>query len=374
MIIPAEPHSNPFETSRALQQGSNMPLNQNPTDEVRLYAFARQALAAGLRVMDPGNVLAPAYINDTAVDTLPTMGNPVRFYPVKDDLTPDWEWLDQNRSTEDAALILVHNFGFPNDVSRAVQFCQFASLALIEDCAHSFMTEVHGQALGRTGDLSIFYYRKILPLQTGAGLYSATGLSLPDGSGNPSNTNIWALRQIISWAVYKSRSSFLKRILSRFISRGDVYAEMDSTGIDRYSHALMNRLATSVDFIREKRRRNYRTLLEEFKGLTGIAPMKRILTDGVCPWGFPLRVAKRDELLQRLHENEIEAWVWPGMPRLLDQDAFPSEASMIRETLVLPIHQDIERFHIKHMVKVITAWTLEQPVEQVTWADLEDAT
>ena len=371
MIVPAEPHSNPFETFRALQMGSDMPLIQNLADEVRLFAFARQALAAGLRALPPGGMLAPAYINDTAVDTLPAMGNPVRFYPVNDDLTPDWEWLDQNRSSEDTALLLVHYFGFPNDISRAVQFCQFASLALIEDCAHSFMTELDGQPLGRTGDLSIFSYRKILPLQTGAGLHSATGVLLPDGSANPSNTNIWALRQILSWAVYKSRSSFLRKILNRFISRGNVYAEIESTGIDRYSHALMNRLSTSVDSIREKRRRNYRNLVTELKGLSGLTLIKPVLLDGVCPWGLAIRVEKRDEFLDRLRKHEIGAWVWPGMPRLLDQEAFPNEARLIRETVMLPIHQDIERFHINHMVRVITAWSLEQPIEQVTWEQLE---
>jgi hypothetical protein len=40
MIVPAEPHSNPFETFRALQMGSDMPLIQNLADEVRVFAFA----------------------------------------------------------------------------------------------------------------------------------------------------------------------------------------------------------------------------------------------------------------------------------------------------------------------------------------------
>ena len=233
------------------------------------------------------------------------------------------------------------------------------------------MTELDGQPLGRTGDLSIFSYRKILPLQTSAGLYSATGVLLPDGSANPSNTNIWALRQILSWAVYKSRSSFLRKLLNRFISRGNVYAEMDSTGIDRYSHVLMNRLSTSADSIREKRRRNYRNLVTELKGLSGLTFIKPVLLDGVCPWGLPIRVEKRDEFLDRLRKHEIGAWVWPGMPRLLDQEAFPNEARLIRETVMLPIHQDIEQFHIVHMVRVITAWSLEQHIEQVTWEQLE---
>jgi dTDP-4-amino-4,6-dideoxygalactose transaminase len=133
----------------------------------------------------------------------------------------------------------------------------------------------------------------------------------------------------------------------------------------------MNRLSTSVDSIREKRRRNYRNLVTELKGLSGLTFIKPVLLDGVCPWGLPIRVEKRDEFLDRLRKHEIGAWVWPGMPRLLDQEAFPNEARLIRETVMLPIHQDIERFHIVHMVRVITAWSLEQPIEQVTWEQLE---
>lgn len=144
---------------------------------------------------------------------------------------------------------------------------------------------------------------------------------------------------MLSWAVYKSRSSFLRKFLNRFISRGNIYAEMESTGIDRYSHALMNRLSTSVDFVREKRRGDYQVLAIELKGLSGPTLVKPVLLDGVCPWGLAIRVEKRDEFLERLHKHEIGASIWPGMPRLLDQEAFPREARLIRETVMLPIHQ-----------------------------------
>ena len=44
---------------------SDMPLIQNLADEVRLFTFARRALAAGLRALPQSGVLAPAYINAT---------------------------------------------------------------------------------------------------------------------------------------------------------------------------------------------------------------------------------------------------------------------------------------------------------------------
>ncbi|NQW18965.1 MAG: DegT/DnrJ/EryC1/StrS family aminotransferase [Chloroflexi bacterium] len=372
MIVPTLPHSNPWESIRALQMGSGRSAIQNDTDEVRLFAFGRQALAAGLRSLPSGSLLVPAYICDTAVDTLPAVGTPVRFYPVKEDLTPDWDWLDQHRSPEDTALLLVHNFGFPNDIPRAVEYCQYASLSLIEDCAHSFLSEFEGEPLGKTGDLAVFCYRKTLPLYTGAGLYSTSGRQLPAGSANTTNTNIWAYRQMLSWAVYKTRSSFLKRFLNRLISRGESYDPREPSGIDRYSRSLMERLSPSVESIRVKRRRNYSALAIELKGMSSINPIKPVLLEGVSPWGFPLRVEKRDELLDRLRSNGVGAWSWPGIPRLLDQEAFSSEARLARETLMLPIHQDIEQFHIDHMVKVLSKWTLEQPIEQVTWEQFHE--
>ena len=326
-----------------------------PSD-VQLFGYARQALAAGMRNLRGGSLLVPAYICDTAVDVLPPLGFPVRFYPVDDDLTPDWTWLDANRRPDDTALLLVHYFGFANDLNRAVEFCRYASMSLIEDCAHSFLSQHEGQPLGSTGAFGIFSYRKILPLRTGAGYYSAGGLEVPEPLPNRSNSNTFVIRQVLKWAIFKSGSATIRRQFARAISDEGRVEVVASAAIDPFSQRLMSRLAPRVTRIRERRRQNYDGFLTALRGARGISFMRPDLGIGDCPWAFPIRVQKRDELLNTLRAEGIGAWAWPLLPDILPQQSFVNEVRLARESLLLPVHQDIRRYHVDFIADVVTAW------------------
>ncbi len=327
--------------------------------DVQLFGYARQALAAGMRNLPGGALLVPAFINDTAVDVLPPLGFPVRFYPVKDDLTPDWEWLDANRRGDDTALLLVHYFGFANDLNRAIDFCRYASMSLVEDCAHSFLSQHEGQPLGSIGTFGFFSYRKILPLRTGAGYYSASGLEVPEPLPNRSNSNLFVIRQLLRWAVYKTGSSFVRRQFAGALSDEGRVEMVTSSAIDPFSRRLMSRLAPRVTQIRERRRQNYEGLLIALRGVRGISFMRPDLGAGDCPWAFPIRVQRRDELLDRLLSEGIDAWAWPVLPDILPQQSFIDEVRLARETLLLPVHQDLQRQHIHFIADTITEWGIE---------------
>ena len=116
MNVSGEPLLAPGTGLKSLWDTSRFSTRRTQLDsgDVQLYGFARQALIAGMRTLAPGSVLAPAFICDTAVEPLVATGTSIRFYPVRDDLSPDWEWLDANRAPGDSALMLVHYYGFPN--------------------------------------------------------------------------------------------------------------------------------------------------------------------------------------------------------------------------------------------------------------------
>lgn len=358
MNAPGEPLLPPLEGLRALMAGGGKGSADNSSD-VQLFGYARQALAAGMRNLRVGSLLVPAYINDTAVDVLPPLGFPIRFYPVNDDLTPDWEWLDANRRPDDTALLLVHYFGFANDLNRAEEFCRYASISLVEDCAHSFLSQHQGQPLGSTGAFGIFSYRKILPLRTGAGYYSASGLQVPEPLPNRSNSNTFVLRQILKWAIFKSGSATVRRQFARAISDEGRVERVTSTAIDPFSKRLMSRLAPRVTQIRERRRQNYEGFLVALRGARGISFMRPGLGAGDCPWAFPIRVQRRDELLEKLQSEGIGAWAWPVLPDILPQQNFVNEVRMARESLLLPVHQDLRRNHIEFISDVVTAWGVQ---------------
>ncbi len=343
----------PLDGLRALKGGKGGAGDQS---DVQLFGYARQALAAGMRNLRGGSLLVPAFICDTAVDVLPPLGFPVRFYPVNDDLTPDWDWLDANRRPDDTALLLVHYFGFANDLNRAIEFCRYASMSLVEDCAHSFLSQHEGQPLGSTGAFGIFSYRKILPLRTGAGYYSAGGLEVPEPLPNRSNSNTFVFRQILKWALFKSGSAIMRRQFAGALSDEGRVERVTSAAIDPFSRRLMSRLAPRVTQIRERRRQNYEGFLIALRGARGISFMRPELEIGDCPWAFPIRVQKRDELLEVLLAEGIGAWAWPVLPDILPQQSFVNEVRMARESLLLPVHQDLQRYHIEFMADTVLAW------------------
>lgn len=62
-------------------------------------------------------------------------------------------------STKAGALIVTHNYGYPDDVENMKRFCEKNSIILIEDCAQSFGAENQNKPVGVFGDYSIFSFR-----------------------------------------------------------------------------------------------------------------------------------------------------------------------------------------------------------------------
>ena len=92
------------------------------------------------------------------------------------------------------------------------------------------------------------------------------------------------------------------------------------------------------------------------RGARGITFMRPDLGVGDCPWAFPIRVERRDELLRKLQAEGIGAWAWPVLPDILPQQQFVNEVRLARESLLLPVHQDLRRYHIEFMADTVTAW------------------
>jgi dTDP-4-amino-4,6-dideoxygalactose transaminase len=358
MNVSGEPLLAPGTGLKSLWDTSRFSTRRTQLDsgDVQLYGFARQALIAGMRTLAPGSVLAPAFICDTAVEPLVATGTSIRFYPVRGDLSPDWEWLDANRAPGDSALMLVHYYGFPNDIERAVEYCRYAAISLIENCAHSFLSNHGGTPLGSTGDIVVFSYRKILPARTGAGLYSSAGLVAPNPAPNPANNVTWVLRQILKWTVFKSGSAKVRRNFTGATTEAGRYERVTSAAIDPVSRRIMQRAANDLKDIRERRQLNYRTLLSLFDEVDGITFMRPDLGGGDCPWAMPIFVERRDDLLETLETAGVGAWAWPHMPTSVSPTLFANEHDLARRSVLLPIHQDLNPHHMRYIGRTVSNW------------------
>jgi len=105
----------------------------------------------GLKVND--TILIPEYICDVVLHPLRQLGIKYRFYPLDSLLHPIWEVLENLIDKNTKAIMMVHYFGQPQDISAYISFCDKNKLLLIEDNAHGFGGMYNGQLLGTFGDL-----------------------------------------------------------------------------------------------------------------------------------------------------------------------------------------------------------------------------
>ncbi len=137
----------------------------------RYMLLARNAIfhCLGLPGIEPGQtVLVPAYYCAAFVEPILAYGAHVVFYKVGLDCMPDLADVAMKVDERTRAIVAVHYFGFPVPIEALLTLCEARQLFLIEDCAHVLIDRAAGSTLGSHGHISVFSFRKFLPLQDGA--------------------------------------------------------------------------------------------------------------------------------------------------------------------------------------------------------------
>lgn len=115
----------------------------------------------------------PDYFCNASLAGVRAVGCHLVFYPVTDDLLPDWDWCAKMAGENaPAVFVLVHYFGRSCDPVRAKEFCRKHHATLIEDCAHVLLP---GEGLGTQGDFVLYSQHKHLALPDGALLVCRPG-------------------------------------------------------------------------------------------------------------------------------------------------------------------------------------------------------
>jgi hypothetical protein len=146
-----------------------------PLDDAHLrwYAYARVAwwhLLSALRFQPGDHILMPDLICDVMTEPLGRLGLQPRYYRSEPlgrvtaaELTPHFD--DHTR-----AVLAVHYFGLPTDVSEAAALCREVGVPLIEDASQAMLSQDQHRPIGHHGSAVLFSFRKTLRLPHGAGL------------------------------------------------------------------------------------------------------------------------------------------------------------------------------------------------------------
>lgn len=309
-------------------------------------------------------VLIPEYFCEEALTPLRKLQNiRFEFYGIRDDLSPDWEALKRisKRPGSKYLMVLVHYFGFHQDVKFAREFCDNSGFVLIEDSAHI----LRPTSPSPLGDFLIFSPWKLLPIPEG-------GILLSKRTPNDHRLQDFAPEiSSIRWSNFKwlGKRVAQRLLLSLGLSWHSLWKSYDDdnpqvqderladnppVSCDILTARMLSVLSKSVDEISAVRRRNYRRLLEWTATINEVDPIFHTISDDSCPYVFPLTINGDTKMVaQRLQRKGIPASKWPNLPNeiLSEPERYERAIKIRNRTLLLPVHQSLSLHTVDFMGK-----------------------
>ncbi len=262
--------------------------------------------------------------------------------PVFVDIMPDTFNIDPARIEEKItektkAIIPVHLFGHPADMTPIADLARKYNLRLIEDCAQAFGATYHNKKIGSIGDCGCFSF---FPSKNLAG-YGDGGMIIT--SNDELTENVRLLRN------HGSAVKYHHKILG-YNSR-----------LDEIQAAIIRVKMRHIDIFNQKRRTNanlYRTFI---KRDDIILPSEKPGLNHVYHQ-FTIRARQRDRMIEALTKNNISSAIYYPIPLhkqelflslYRDDDKLTNSETCAREVLSLPMFPELEKEEIQHIADVI---------------------
>jgi perosamine synthetase len=341
--------------------------------DVTNFYLGRGALGHAIKLLNlakTDKVLVPSYHCGVDIESILTGGVGIVYYKVKEDLTADMNDLSHKIDINSRAVVTTHYYGFPQPIEQIKRFCLEKNLFLIEDCAHALFTSYQGRPLGTFGDVSIFSQRKSLPLPDGGALLiNNPNIIPPSLTKKPSQIVslkrtigllIGSLRDTSNNKVLLISSKIIKKTINNLfrIKFGKTY-NMGMEYDISMTHIMMSNISkkimdgTQIENVVQKRRANFKYLLEHFSNSLYVKKVYSSLPEGTCPLFFPVRITGkvRQEVQDLLRRDGIHTFVFgKNLHDSLPNNTFTEAEKLSREILCLPIHQDLSRDDLDYML------------------------
>jgi hypothetical protein len=261
------------------------------------------------------------FICDVVVAVILESGAIPVYYPLENDLTPNWsalEFIAKNSSCR--ILFMVHYFGQPQDIKRFRLFCTQNNLLLLEDNAHGFGGLFGGEPLGLFGDIGISSPRKLLGTPSGGILHGANECTL-EVIGKLKPHPLFRLAPLLKIALQTMPKVriFIKQLIGRVdqlrLSPFKSFSsDIKSYGIDMYSRRRIAGVSWPLVGIH---RRNAWANWERFLKSRGLQLVFPAVHPESCPWAIPFyagNLAERDFWLEWGIRNGVSIFSWPSLP------------------------------------------------------------
>jgi perosamine synthetase len=306
--------------------------------------MGRDALSLAISCLDlkpEDTVLLPAYLCKEVLR--PFLGKArVMFYDIMPDLAADPAAIRHIVVKNKVKVMMIINyFGFLQPYRQEIrEICIDHGVILIEDCAHSLLT----RGSGDVGDISIYSFRKILPVPDGGGLKMKLNGIEPSHDFYPGvYSNVLSIL-IIAKALLDVKVDSLSRA-GYADKKENLFQE---THVTKYCDRVLplsfftrNGMGNmSFPEIVERRRSDFVYWQQIARKNDRITPVFQDLPLGVCPLGNPVKVKDRDLLRSHLQKEGIFLKVHWNLPEEVGKEHLNSHA-MAKQSITLPLHFEL---------------------------------
>lgn len=317
-----------------------------------MYRLARHGLYQGLRALglrEGDEVLVPAFHHGSEVEAVLRAGLVPRFYDAGDGLAPDPGELVGLLGPRVRALHLTHVLGLPQDAAEWRAWCRDRDLLLVEDAAQAWLASVDGHPVGSFGDLAVFSLYKTYGISDGGAALASVDLP-PPAAAPPLGLDRTA-RRVAAWVAARVPTPSGTPRPSGISAEEDRVLGDPEAPASRSSMWLLPRVHDPS--VPERRRRRYRLLERSFGDL--LAPDFPRLSDGACPFAFPIQVSDRPATLASLAAAGIDAYALWSIPHPSLGDGYPRASALRERTVALPVHQELQRRDLETIVEAVLA-------------------
>lgn len=352
---------------------------------------ARLALAHALELLDVGpdaSVLVPAYHCTAIVEPIVWRKARPVFYRVHGDASVDLDDVAAKVDPSTKALLVIHYFGFPQDLDRLRRFCDDRGIALVEDCAHALFGEWNGRPLGTVGDCAIASWWKFFGVREGGCLASGrldlgrvrlvhpgaafqaraffNAVEDADRFGRLRPLSTLLLLPIRMRAWLKARRPSASGATPTHVPRGAPAFDPHwlRFRISRFSRFVTRRAA--LPRLAERRRAHYRRLAEGLRDLPRVSLPFPALPATVVPYVFPAVFEEPERVFDVLKRRGVPVIrfgeiLWQGV----DETVCPVAADYARRLFQFPCHQELGAEDVDWLIEEIRRAVLARDAQPV---------
>ena len=368
-LIPRFNYALPFPYYFKLWKKKNTAnIFNKPGNDLRVYHFNQARV--GLRVLLNSiskkklNVGVQAYTCHTVFQAIHNSGNNIVFLDLTDEFKLDFDDLSKKIAEIDV-LIITHTFGFPDNMDEIKKIAK--NKIIIEDCSHSFLSKYKGQFTGKIGDAAIFStgLAKFPPIGAGGFCLVNNFKIFPafktEYSKIPIPSKLESIKvfckAVLSSIVLKPPffGLFSYDLIKKLDQKLDVGNKFTFTETKGYKWVRVIFDKTLNFFYKEsnKQGKNFKFLALKIPANCSNKQISEVHTPNY--YIFPLLSKKRDELYNKLLENNIQAG--KHFHNCLDwandigqnTGRCPNTEKITEQIITLPIHPEV---NTKNIIKI----------------------